>query len=118
MLGAGSSFSRQTPGAMYFISVPDSERPARLAAVLGKLFEAGNLALAFDPGGVLCRQRRDQAADAVADLQREVRGGGAGERADVLGRDLGSLLQQFGVLGFAHCSPPILASSASSLTCA
>ena len=58
---------------------------ARVAAVLGELFELGDLALAFEPRRVVGRQRLDQAADAVADLQREVGGGGAGEGADVLG---------------------------------
>ena len=37
--------------------------------------------------GRSARQRRDQALDPVADLQREVRGRGAGERAHVLDRD-------------------------------
>ena len=53
--------------------------------MLGELLELGDLALAFEPGRVVGGQRLDQAADAVADLQREVGGGGAGEGADVLG---------------------------------
>src|SRR5215207_11279905 len=118
MLGTGNSFSRQTPGARYFISVTDPEGAARVAAVLGELLEAGDLTLAFAPGGVLGRQRLDQAADAVADLQREVGGGGAGEGADVLRRDPLRLGQQLRVLGLAHSLPPILASSASLLTSA
>src|SRR5215510_8209816 len=97
--------------------MPDSQRPARVAAVLGELFELGDPAFAFEAGGVLGRQRLDQAADAVTDLQREVGGGGAGEGADVLRRDL-RLGQQLRVLGLAHSPPPILASSASSLTSA
>ena len=63
----------------------DAQRAARVAAVLGQVLEPGDLALAFEPGGVAGGQRLDQAADPVADLQREVRGGGAGEGADVLG---------------------------------
>ena len=70
------------------------------------------------PRRVVGRQRLDQAADPVADLQREVGGGGAGEGADVLGGDLVAPAEQLGVLGLAHSSPPILASSASSSTSA
>jgi hypothetical protein len=57
----------------------ESERVARLAAVLGELFEAGDLALSFQARRVVGGQRLDQAADPVADLQREVRGDRAGE---------------------------------------
>src|SRR3954452_21706900 len=96
----------------------EPEPVARLAAVLGELFEPGDLLFAFGSGRVAGRQRLDQAADAVADLQREVRGDRTGEGADVLGGDLLRLTQQLGVLGLAHDSPPILASSASSLTSA
>src|SRR5690348_9691885 len=96
----------------------DPEAVARLAAVLGELFEAGDLPLAFDPGRVPGGQGLDQAADAVADLQREVRGDRAGEGADVLGGDLFRLPQQLGVLGLAHSPPPICVSSANSFTSA
>src|SRR6478672_5711870 len=98
--------------------MPYPQRPARVAAVLGELFQLGDLALAFQPRGVLGRQRLDQAADAVAHLQREVRGGCAGEGADVLRRHLVRSTQQLRVLGFAHYPPPILASSARSLASA
>ena len=63
----------------------DPEAVAGLAAVSGELFQAGDLALAFDPRRVAGGQRLDQAADPVADLQREVGGDRAGEGADVLG---------------------------------
>src|SRR5215218_2439443 len=96
----------------------DPESAAGLATVLGQLFELGNPALAFQPGRVRGRQGLDQAADAVADLQREVGGGGAGEGADVLGRHRLPLTKQLGVLGLAHSPPPILASSVSSSTSA
>src|ERR1700709_446521 len=96
----------------------EAERAAGVAAVLGQLFQLGDLALAFQSGRVLGRQRLDQAADAVADLQREVGGGGAGEGADVLRRDRLGPGQQLGGLGLAPSPPPILASSASSLTSA
>src|SRR5690349_18352979 len=95
----------------------DPEPLARLAAVLGESFEAGDLALAFQPRRVAGRQRLDQPADAVAHLQGEVGGDGAGQRADVLRGDLRRPAQQLRVLGFAH-SPPIFASSASSFTSA
>src|SRR5690242_775067 len=95
----------------------DPEAVAGLATVAGELFEAGDLALAFGPGGVTVGQRLDQAADAVAHLQREVRGDGTGEGADVLRGDL-LAAKQLGVLGFAHSPPPIFASSASSSTSA
>src|SRR4051812_47589980 len=96
----------------------EPEAGARLAAVLGELFEADDLPLAFPPRRVVCRQRLDQAPDAVADLQREVRGHRAGEGADVLGGDLLRLPQQLRILRLAHSPPPIFASSASSFTSA
>src|SRR3954451_13262560 len=90
----------------------DPHRPARLAAVLGELFERGDPALAFDAGGMAGGQRRDQSLDPVADLKGEVGGGGAGQDADVLRGHLGRPPQQLGVLGLAHRLPPIFASSA------
>src|SRR5258707_1156832 len=116
MLGAGTPSTAKRPAQS--TSMLDPQRPAGITAVLGEVFEAGDRALAFESGGVLGRQRLDQAADTVADLEREVRGGGAGQGADVLRRDLMRLGQQLGALGLAHRSPPILASSASSLTSA
>src|SRR6476469_8790765 len=96
----------------------DPEGRARLAAVLGELFEAGDLALAFFARRVLGGQALDQAADPVAHLQCEVRGDRPGEGADVLRRDLLRPSEQLWVLGFAHSPPPIFASSASSFTSA
>src|SRR6186997_89324 len=96
----------------------DPERVPGLAAVLGELLEAGDLAFAFEPRRVPVGQRLDQAANAVAHLQREVWGDGAGEGADVLRGDLLRSPEQLGVLGLAHSPPPILASSASSFTSA
>jgi hypothetical protein len=78
--------------------MPDSQGAAGVAAVLGEVLEAGYFAFAFEPGRVLRGERLDQAADPVADLEREVGGGGAGEGADVLGGDLVCLAQQLRVL--------------------
>ena len=64
--------------------------------------QAGDLALALDPGRVILRQARDQPGDAVAELQREVRRRGAHELADVLDRDLVAGGLADGALGFAH----------------
>ena len=65
-------------------------QPARLArVVLRQLGEARDVALALDAHRVVGGQPLDQALDAVADLQREVRRGWAGQRADVLDGDLG-----------------------------
>src|SRR6188768_563480 len=96
----------------------DPEAVARLAAVLGELLETGDLPLAFCSRRVAGGQRLDQAADAVADLQREVRGDRAREGTDVLGRELLRPAQQLRVLRLAHSPPPICVSSASSFTSA
>ena len=63
-------------------------RAARVAAVLGEILEPGDLPFAFEPGRVAGGKGLDQAADPVADLQREVGGGGPAQGADVLGSDL------------------------------
>src|SRR5690348_1893250 len=52
-----------------------SEASTGFAGVACELGQADDLALALDPGGMRGRQRRDQPLDAIADLQREVRGG-------------------------------------------
>src|SRR5436305_9865514 len=96
----------------------EPEAAARLAAVLRELFQPGDLPLAFHPRRVPGRQGLDQAADAVADLQREMRGDRTGEGADVLGGDLLGPAQELGVLRLAHSPPPIFVSSASSFTSA
>src|SRR5215204_2120300 len=90
----------------------DSDRAARLAAVLGQLLERGDLALAFGSGRMARGQGGDQALHPVAHLQREMGGDGAGQRPDVLRGDLTGPPQQAGVLGLAHRVPPIFASSA------
>src|SRR3954454_22427843 len=61
-----------------------------------------DLALALDAGRVILGQPRDEVDDAVAQLQREVRGGGAHERPHVLDGDRVAVLQALGVLGLAH----------------
>src|SRR5215218_1749904 len=96
----------------------EPEAVARLAAVLRERFQPGDLALAFGPCRMVGRQRLDQAADAVADLEGEVGGDGPGEGTDVLDRDLSGVAQQLGVLRLAHSPPLIFASSASSSTSA
>src|SRR5215204_1391229 len=90
----------------------DPDRAARLAAVLGELLERGDLALAFGPRGMAGGQSGDQALDPVADLEREMRGRGARQGADVLRGHRPGPSQQLRVLGLAHQSPPIFASSA------
>ena len=56
----------------------------------------GDLALALGAGRVIRGKRLDQAPDPVADLQREVGRRGAGQRADVLDRDLVAGLRRSG----------------------
>src|SRR5215217_574774 len=61
---------------------------AALLAAAGDLVEPGDLALALDPDRVALRQPLDPVPDAVAQLKREVRGGGAHQLAQVLHRGL------------------------------
>src|SRR3954452_6749312 len=89
-----------------------SHRAPWLAAVPGELLELGDPALALDPGRVAGGERRDQALNAVAHLEGEVRGDGAGQGADVLRGHLRGAPEQLRVLGLAHPLPPIFASSA------
>src|SRR4051794_25812516 len=77
---------------------------ADLAAVAQPL-EPGDLALALQSRGMVGGQPLDQPRDAVAQLQREVGGGGAHELAHVLDRDLPIGAEAVGVLGFAHGAP-------------
>src|SRR4051794_9280637 len=77
---------------------------ADLAAVAQPL-EPGDLALALEPRGMVGGQTLDQSRDAVAQLQREVGGGGAHELAHVLDRDLPIRAEAIRVLGFAHGAP-------------
>src|SRR5829696_5122596 len=90
----------------------DADRAPRLSAVLGERFGVGDLAFAFDAGGVARRKRRDQPLDPVADLEREMGCDRAGQGANVLRGDLARPLQQSWVLRLAHPPPPIFASSA------
>src|SRR3954471_14127893 len=80
--------------------------PALLAAVAEPL-EPRDLALALDAGRVIGGQRRDQLRDAGAQLEREVRGGGAHELAHVLDRDLVVGPGAIGMLRLAHRSPTL-----------
>src|SRR5436853_567033 len=75
--------------------------PAVLAGV-AQAAEPRDLALALDASGVVGRQRGDELRDPVAQLQREVRRGGAHELAHVLDRDLVVRPGALGVLGLAH----------------
>src|SRR4051794_24787790 len=77
---------------------------AHLAAVTQPL-EPGDLALALQSRGMVGGQPLDQPCYAVAQLQREVVGGGAHELAHVLDRDLPIGAEAVGVLGFAHGAP-------------
>jgi cobalt-zinc-cadmium efflux system protein len=82
---------------------------ARLATVVGELLEVGDRSLPLASCGVVLGQGIDQAADAVADLEREMGRRGAGQRPDVLDRDLVRGIEQVGMLGFAHAGGnPIL----------
>src|SRR5829696_6355137 len=97
-----------------------AERGERALAVLEALaadlagdaeaLEPGDLELAEAAGGVVLREPGDQLADAVAQLQGEVRGGGAHQLADVVDRHLVLRAQALGLLGLGHGvqSPPVL----------
>src|SRR5205085_12156051 len=61
-----------------------------------------DLTLAFDPGGMLGGQAADQGPDPLAQLEREVRGGGAHQLAHVLDGDLVVGLESIWMLGLAH----------------
>ena len=88
-LGSGSSGSAFSP------------RTSPLKAIS---LQARDLALALDARGVIRRQVRDELADPVADLQREVRRGGAHELAHVLHRDLVVRPGALGLFALAHFS--------------
>jgi len=62
--------------------------------------EAGDLALALDPGWVTLGQAADQRPDAVADVGREVRGRGTHELTHVLDRRVA--LEAAGLFELAH----------------
>lgn len=85
------------------------QRPLALVPALAarlafeaQAFQAGDLAFPFHscrmPGG----EGRDQLRDAFAQLQREVRGGGAHQLAYILHRHLVTWLRADRVLGLAH----------------
>ncbi len=88
---------RRLPGVV--LALAGDDRPARLGAARD-LFEVGDPALAFLAHGVVVRQPNDQVADAVADLQGEVRGGGADELVNVGNRRFAA--QPVGSLELAH----------------
>src|SRR5215207_1585250 len=75
--------------------------PADLAGERDPL-EPRDLALALNPRGVLRRERGDQLADAVAQLEGEVRGGRAHELADVVDGDAVLGAEALRLLGFGH----------------
>src|SRR6266540_3284868 len=87
---------------------------ARLPGVTGQLREPLDVTLALDPRRVVRRQTVDQATDPVADLEREVRGGGPRERADVLHGDPMVGSHAIGALGFAHRRSQVVALMVSS----
>lgn len=76
---------------------------ARLAAQ-AKALQASDLPLAFHSGGMIVGQSRDQAGDAVAQLQGEVGSGGAHQLTHVLHAHLARALSDQAVraLGLAH----------------
>src|SRR5215210_6752515 len=69
----------------------------------GELLEPGDLPLALHAGRVIGRQATDQVGDPVAQVKREVRGGGAHQLAHVLERRLA--LVAVGSLELAHVGP-------------
>src|SRR5436190_756252 len=91
-------------------SAGDRARPTRLAGMPRQLLEAGDLTLALAPRRVVRRQPLDEAPNAIADLQREVRSGRPGEGPDVLG---GGAAAKAAVrsLARAHASSPSLTAS-------
>src|SRR3954447_6743654 len=95
-------------------SAGDRAWPARVARVLREVLEPRDLPFALDARGIVGVEAVDQPANAVANLEGEVRGRGPGQRADVVGRGA-SADESVGSLGFAHPEPdPILTSSARS----
>jgi hypothetical protein len=87
---------------------------ALVPAHLARVAEPGqplDLALALDAGGMILGQAGDQPRDPVADLQREVGGGGARELTDVLDGDLVLGPEALGMLGLAQGLTPALRSS-------
>src|SRR5436190_17005315 len=83
------------------IEIARLDVPARLPDV-GQPVQTGDLALALYPRRVSDRQPADQLGDPVAQLEREVRSGGAHELTYVVDRDLVVALEAGGILGFAH----------------
>ena len=75
--------------------------PAHLADVRDPV-QPRDLSFALDASGMTLRQVLDQVADPAAELQREVRGGGAHQLADVLDGRLMFGGEAVGVLGLAH----------------
>ena len=92
--------------ALPFLLAEELERGAGLARE-AQAHEPLDLALALDAGGMVGRQRRDQLGDAVAQLQGEVRGGGAHQLADVLHGHLVVGAGAVGMLEFAHEEGPV-----------
>jgi hypothetical protein len=68
----------------------------------GETVQASDLPLALDPRRVLGREVADQGAEPLADLEREVRGGGSHQLAHVVNCDLAARAQAIGVLSAAH----------------
>jgi hypothetical protein len=64
--------------------------------------EPDNLTLSLEPRGVTGGQVADQPADSLAQLEREVRGGGAHQLADVVEGDVTPLAESVWMFGLAH----------------
>jgi hypothetical protein len=82
---------------------------ARGLALAGHALEARDRALAFDPRGTVVGQSLDQASDAIADLKREVGGGGPLQLPDVLDRDPVAGCKAVRLLGAAQSNRPFAA---------
>lgn len=68
--------------------------------------EANDLSLSLDPGRMTRRQVADQGPDSLAQLKREVWGGGASQLAHVVDRYLASGPQAVWMLSLAHLAGP------------
>jgi cobalt-zinc-cadmium efflux system protein len=70
--------------------------------VLGQLLEPGYRSLTLQPGGMIVRQPLDQAPNAIAHLEGEMRSGSTGEGTNILDRHFVRGVEQLWALGFAQ----------------
>src|SRR4029079_15438992 len=108
-----SPAGRALDGARLLVFAERTQRP--LALLLGlapplaaeaEALEPRDLLFAVQARGIVGRQRADQRADAVAQLQREVRRRGAHQLAHVVDADGAVGSEALGLLGFGHARNP------------